>query len=252
MAALKVNSSFITNQLSILVIGAGGTGSEFMSKLFKLNIINVKLGGQPFDVVLADGDTVDDVNLGRQGFYPCDLSQYKSEVLINRFNTFGGTEWRFSTDYVKPTQLNIRHYDLVVTCVDSGKFRAELGVEFSDSDTNTLWLDGGNDNDSGQIVCGHIGQAKNRHPNVWDLFGDQLKANQGDDTPSCSTEMALSRQTFGINSMIAEVMIQMLWQLLRTTELIKTIAYVDLGSLDITSVESSKELWGLYGYKQAS
>jgi len=245
---INAPQSWLTRSPKILVIGVGGTGSEVMSRLLKLNTLIERLDGLPLDVTVADGDTVSEFNIGRQNFYMCDIGENKAEVTVNRMNVFCNTQWKYIDQMINPSNIGNNKYDLVITCVDSGIFRAELGERFSDLDSQTLWLDGGNDNNSGQIIMGHLGRCKDKHPNLWDLFGDQLMENAGDDTPSCSSESAIAKQTFGINSQIAEIMIQMLWQLLRTTMLEKTISYVNLKTLDVSSVDACPKQWALYGY----
>jgi PRTRC genetic system ThiF family protein len=245
---LHTPKSWFTAPVKVLVVGAGGTGSEMLSRLYKMDYLLQKLGGDGFHVTLADPDHVSEFNLGRQSFYFSDINSNKAEVLISRLNAFTETQWHY---FPKKMTMDFRYedFDLVISCVDSASFRFELGKAYQNVNTDTLWLDGGNGFDDGQVVMGHLGRHSEKVPNVFDLMGDELEVITDDRTESCSTENALKKQTFGINSQIAEVMGQMLWQLMRFSQLDRNIAYVDLKQLTTTSVLSEPEQWSLYGYQ---
>ena len=248
---LKAPECWLTQSPEILVIGAGGTGSEVLSRLFKLNFLIQKLGGNQLNITVADGDIVSEFNIGRQNFYNCDIGFNKADILINRFNAFGNCNWRSIARNLAAKDVEDLEPDIVVTCVDSGNFRADLGKHFKKRTTNILWLDGGNDSHSGQVVIGHLGKHLSKVPNVYDLFGRSLRT-VSKDSPSCSTEQAIQKQTFGINSQIAEVMCQLIWQLLRFTKIEQHIVYTDVQRLETTAIGVSEQQWALYGYKKAS
>ena len=54
------------NAINVLVIGAGGTGSAFLSKLAQLQATLTHLGAKGFNVVVADDDTVSQTNIDRR------------------------------------------------------------------------------------------------------------------------------------------------------------------------------------------
>lgn len=243
---------FLNGKPKILLIGAGGTGSELLSRLYKLHALLTNLGGESFDLTVADGDLVSEFNIGRQNFYHCDIGLNKAEVLVNRFNAFANTTWEYIDHYLEKDDFNSNignAYDLIITCIDNGRFRAEIGEHFKQDYSEALWLDGGNDSHTGQIVIGHLANhSNNKIPNIYDLFGSELKLSNDGDNPSCSTEEAIQKQTFGVNSQVAEIMSQLIWQLFRNQHIKQHIAYVDVSSLNVSSIDACKEQWKLYGY----
>ena len=84
-----------------------------------------------------------------------------------------------------------------------------------------LWIDTGNDANSGQVIMGHWGGRNMRVkgietvlPNVLDLYPG-LKQQKGDEQASCSVEEAIDRQDFGINQRVAAEASGLLWRLIR-------------------------------------
>lgn len=55
-----------TNPLTINLIGAGGTGSQVLTALARMNHALIELGHAGFIVKLWDDDKVSEANLGRQ------------------------------------------------------------------------------------------------------------------------------------------------------------------------------------------
>lgn len=242
------NISLLTEQVNVFVIGAGGTGSELIAQLFKMNYILKKLGHQGIHVTMIDGDTVSPSNIGRQGFWENDVGQYKAQTLIERFNTFGGCDWAFNNSYAVPSRVNLRKIQIVFTCVDKASFRAELGEVFSKIKTETLWIDGGNDSHQGQVILGHLGiPEKDRLPNVYDLF-PSLSEMVDNIEESCSHEQSLTKQDFGLNNRVASGMTNLLWQLLRRGELNHHGAFLDLHSGTQDALSINKDVWATFGY----
>ena len=83
-----------TNPLTVNLIGAGGTGSQVLTLLARMNHAFTELGHPGLQVRLWDGDTVSQANLGRQLFAHSELKLNKAVALINRVNGFFGTNWK--------------------------------------------------------------------------------------------------------------------------------------------------------------
>jgi len=64
-------------------------------------------------------------------------------------------------------------------------------------------------------------------PTVYDFYPD-LDGMQDNDAPSCSMEEALANQDLPINRTIANVVMQLIWSLLRHGGLNHQGAYVDI------------------------
>jgi len=73
-----------TNPVTVTLIGAGGTGSQLLTALARMNHALVALGHAGLHVSLYDDDVVTEANLGRQLFADAELGQYKAAALINR------------------------------------------------------------------------------------------------------------------------------------------------------------------------
>lgn len=240
--------TLLNKQVHVTVIGAGGTGSYLVSELAQMNFLLKKLGGIGLHVTLYDEAKVSEFNVGRQNFHAMDVDLHKSKVLIERVNNFFGTNWLFKTENFYPSSDNVG--DVVLTCADIAKLRYDLGKQYHNSGSCSLWIDGGNGQSDGQVILGWLCN-KNKEtlmPNIYDLYGEQLLAVDDDDEPSCSHEQSLNRQDFGVNSMIAKVMAQFLWRLLRHGSVDHHGAYIDLSTSLTTPLEFDQEVWASFGW----
>lgn len=77
-----------TNPVTVNLIGAGGTGSQVLTALARMNHALTELNHAGLSVRLWDDDVINEANLGRQLFAECELGLYKSVALINRANRF--------------------------------------------------------------------------------------------------------------------------------------------------------------------
>lgn len=249
-----IPNSWVLSPVKILVIGAGGTGSILLSVLAQMdyNLRQLSGGESYLDITVADGDTVSQFNIGRQAFYVGDVGLFKSEVLVNRFNQFSGTNWSFATEFVSAKDVFSFKADLVITCVDSAKFRFELGEYCANKQSNTLWLDCGNDTNSGQIIFGHIGcKSKDKLPNIYDLYGDALSSIEDRPEDSCSHAAALASQDFGVNHTIAINATNLLWQILRHGKVNHHGFFVDISSGTTNPLKIDHQVWRSFGYSEA-
>ena len=90
---------------SIVLIGAGGTGSRLMPALTQLartclKKYNPNAWLDKLPIFVIDGDKVEEKNLLRQNFISKDVGQYKSVVLANRYSTAFGVPVYASTDFI--------------------------------------------------------------------------------------------------------------------------------------------------------
>src|SRR5580704_15961927 len=73
-----------TNPVSVNLIGAGGTGSQVLSALARINHSLIALNHPGISVRVFDNDIVTSANLGRQLFSASELGLNKAVALINR------------------------------------------------------------------------------------------------------------------------------------------------------------------------
>ncbi|MBW8191351.1 PRTRC system ThiF family protein [Neiella marina] len=250
--------SMLTDTVDITLIGAGGTGGELLQQLWKMHHALTKLGHDGFNVTVYDGDIVTESNVGRQPFWPCDLALNKAEVLVKRFNAWGGTDWKFRPEYADANAivggLRYKPYELLITCVDKASFRAELGVAANQFRGDNLWIDAGNGASNGQVILGHIGSKAGvdlRLPNVFDLF-PSLANIEDNDEDSCSHEEAFAKQDFGINVDMASAIRGLIWQMLRYGRLEHHGVFVDMQTADTTPLKIDPLVWSTFGYGVAS
>ncbi len=250
-----VNHEFEGTKTKVVIIGAGGTGSELISQLFKINYTLIKLGSAGLDVTLIDDDVVSESNIGRQSYYMFDLGEQKSKTLIDRFNTFGNLRWKYKVERITPDNVAefIPNNCVVFTCVDNPIARVTVGEHLETRlDSGVVWIDGGNGRDTGQVVCGTYEERKDleysRLPSVYDLYGEQLRTQEYVATDSCSHLEAIRAQTLGINNAIALQMTQLFWQLVREGEIKAHGAIVELKTFTVKPLPIDPQIWTMFGF----
>ena len=241
LTAIHITDNYLlnpTNPVTLNLIGAGGTGSNMVMALAKMNYCLIALGHPGLQVYLYDDDRVSEANLGRQGFAECELHQYKSVALINRVNRFYGTNWKAVTSKFtcKDCHLfpNKGKANIYVSCVDNIASRVEIaeilkGFAFHsryERNKPLYWMDLGNSKYTGQAILSTVAPIKQPEslqyktvdelPMVTDEFKELLSnAEPEDNTPSCSTAEALAKQDLFINPTLANEGASLLYQLLR-------------------------------------
>lgn len=227
-----------TNPIIINLIGAGGTGSQVLTALARMNHAITELNHSGLSVRLWDDDVITDANLGRQLFAESELGFYKSVALINRINRFFGTNWKaetqkFQKDDLGKLQSNMKS-EIFISCVDSVKSRFDIAEILNELKIDKgyyrnqckYWIDFGNSQFSGQVLLSTIGNIKQPNsekyetvenlPFITEEFGELLKSSEAeDDSPSCSLAEALEKQDLFINSTLAQMGSSLLWSLFR-------------------------------------
>ncbi|MFL9876474.1 PRTRC system ThiF family protein [Paraburkholderia megapolitana] len=244
-----IPGAMVSRAWKVVVVGAGGTGSAFLPALARLHHAMIELehpGG--IECTVFDDDCVSDTNVGRQGFYPNDVGQYKALLLVNRLNNLMGTAWEARTERIDSRSK--LYADLVVGCVDTRRARHAI-VQAAKAGRCDYYLDCGNETDRGQVILGQFGKNRvDRLPHVGDLFPDLTnpKNDRGDDAPSCSMAEALSRQSLVINQAIAVQAFNLLWTLFRTGTLSYSAVFVNLATGRTNPVPLDPEAWARFGY----
>ena len=226
------------NPIVVNLIGAGGTGSQFLTALARMNHSLIALHHPGLFVRVFDDDKVAPANLGRQLFTTAEIGLYKAVALVNRINLFFGTDWKAIPEKYEPAAFTnepeTAMAELTISCVDTVAARfviAELLTTLHASrrqsyHTPLYWLDFGNSRDTGQVILSTLAdiqqpvskkfKVSSKLPLVTEEFKELLEnAEQGDDTPSCSLAEALTKQDLFINSALANLGASLLWQLLR-------------------------------------
>jgi PRTRC genetic system ThiF family protein len=240
----------------VVVVGAGGTGSAVLPSLARLHHAMLELGHPGgINCTVFDDDTVSPTNVGRQGFYPNDVGEYKASLIVNRLNMLMGTNWRAETSRFT-ANVNCRDINLIIGCVDTRAARQTI-VKTAAMNGNGYYLDCGNDTDKGQIVLGQLmdsvaaKKCLDRLPHVGDLFPDLIdpSLDAKDETPSCSMADALRKQSLVINQAIAVQAFNMLWTMFRTGHVPFSGVFVNLATGRTNPIPVDPVAWARFGYE---
>ena len=79
--------------VTVFIIGAGGTGSQVITNLARMDTALQASGHPGLHVTLFDPDTVTQANIGRQLFSETELGMNKAIAAVTRINRFFGTAW---------------------------------------------------------------------------------------------------------------------------------------------------------------
>ncbi len=243
--------SYIKNpvhKITVELVGLGGTGSQVLTSLARMNEALMGLNHPGLHVRAWDDDVVSESNMGRQLFSPADLNINKAMVLVTRINRFFGYEWEARTEqYTGKTTGNI-----IITCVDSAKARLTIGKKLKHlkqanqpTDDAYYWLDLGNLQKTGQCVLGTLRpstppandkKGKATLKNVVQLFPQLKRIKEAMQGPSCSLAEALEKQDLFINSTLAQFGCNLLWKLIREGMIKYHGCYVNLESLSVNPI----------------
>lgn len=222
------------NPILVNLIGAGGTGSQVLSALARINHALVAMQHPGLFVRCFDDDVVKEANLGRQLFAPSECGQPKSSALIARINRFFGINWksictRFDENTVPPELLSS---NITISCVDTAASRftiaktlRRLPIHQRHRDRCLYWMDFGNALQSGQVILSTVHPIKQpvskqfttiaTLPPLTEEYKTLLQSAKEEDLPSCSLADALSKQDLFINSSLAALGASLLWNLFR-------------------------------------
>lgn len=212
-----------THAITVNLIGCGGTGSQVLTSLGRINQALMALEHPGLSVSAYDTDIVSHANIARQLFSISDLGLNKAEVLITRLNSFFASDWQA---YPIMYNRNCCPANITISCVDTVNSRMEISRINTPNNipyTPIYWLDFGNGNSYGQFVLGSFHKIKQPASKKYktisklklatELF-DYSQINESDSGPSCSLSEALTKQDLFINSSLSHLGCSLLWQLL--------------------------------------
>ena len=143
---------------TLTIVGLGGTGANLAMRigriLFAMKSANIQI---PEGIVLIDPDRVEQRNIGRQMFLKGDVGETKVVTVMRHLNAAYGLNVSAIQEPVSATHLI--GSKLILGCVDGPGPRAVI-AEFMSQNYTTyascpIWIDGGNDKESGQVVLGN-------------------------------------------------------------------------------------------------
>lgn len=254
-----VNKHLLSQQQRphIVLVGAGGTGSQILSGLARLDRALRALGGPGLNVTVYDDDTVSEANIGRQLFIPPDIGQNKAITLVTRVNAAFGISFRAIPRRFTGESNGDFSYGtiaMIIGAVDTRKSRQEI-LAYTRRNRVAYWLDAGNKSADGQIVLGECLKEGQRDwhmrlPMVHELFPAILDDDvPGDDLPSCSLAEALERQSLFINQSMATHALAMLWKMFREGCIDYSAVFVNLDMGSVNTLKISRENWLRFGHR---
>jgi PRTRC genetic system ThiF family protein len=256
MLPYRLPNNLLTSSVQIDLVGCGGSGSQMLAGLARLHVAMLGLG-HPAGISLTawDPDVVTETNVGRQLFSPSDIGRPKADVLINRVNLFYGLDWAAKP---RPFEYSYRTAHILITCVDSARARLDIAAiaerQYYDK---AIWIDLGNDRDTGQVVWGELARdaserkRPNRLPTVIDLFPDLASAEMAErdrQEPSCSLAASLDRQSLFINQAVATLALNALFRAFRFGGLMHSAWFTDLATGTTSALPIDATAWRRFGH----
>ena len=200
----------------IIVIGTGGTGSFFSKELSRFLYNNHH---KVRELILVDGDTIEEKNMSRQAFMEEDIGQKKSVVLAEAYNTAFGLNWKAVGNYLT-TQKSLKalmnshgsmtehRKTIIVGCVDNHACRLLVEKVFLKHNKDVFYLDSANEFSSGEVVFARKERGKVVSPVRSQIFPDVLRGDLRKVTElSCEELNNASPQHIAVNMLAGNILL---------------------------------------------
>ena len=221
--------------VKIVMLGAGGTGGHIAPHLYRL----LYALERPARFIICDGDVVEQKNLVRQNFSEADLGKNKARVLAERYSRVFGIETEYVpnfvesldalTELIRPGQWKRNQHDwngmeemtVLIGAVDNNKTRQLCHKAFSQA-KELIYIDSGNGEFTGQVVCGVRRNGRTVQKPVGSLYPELMRDN-GDKFPtelSCAEAAQSDPQSMAANITAATAVVNMVYNILTHGECI--------------------------------
>ena len=227
--------------VKVIMLGAGGTGGYIAPHLYRL----LHTIERPVKVIIVDGDIVEEKNLIRQNFVASDIGRNKAQVLAERYASAFGMEAYYIPDFIEcesklfeltkpdthlsspnPYQRSSSHV-ILIGAVDNNRSRQLCHQVFNKAD-DIIYLDSGNGEYTGQVVCGIRRKGWTYFEPIGDAYPDILIDNDKFPTELSCAEAAVSApQSIVANVMAATAVVSYIYNI------------IVLGSIEARSVTFS-------------
>ena len=215
--------------VKIVMLGAGGTGGHIAPNIYRL----LYALERPTRFIICDGDVVERKNLVRQNFSEADLGRNKACVLAERYSHVFGMETEYVPNYIErldvlteliqPLDWKRDQYDwktvkemvILIGAVDNNKSRQLCHQAFSRSQ-ELIYIDSGNGEFTGQVVCGVRRNGHTVQRPVGSAFPELLR-DRGDKFPtelSCAEASQSDPQSIAANITAATAVVTMVYNIL--------------------------------------
>lgn len=235
--------------VNISVVGCGGTGSMILRDLARMHVTLQAMGHPGLHVSAFDPDVFSEANIGRQLMDHSDVGRSKAIVLIERINRVYGVQWNGYKN-----KFRFKHQGnptLLITAVDTIDARRKIynsSLRFISKIENVggylYWIDAGNGHNFGQVMLGTsktLRQPKSLNFKGVGLLPSPIEIYQGvkeeGSEDSCSVAQALGKQDLMINSMMAQIVSQMIWSMIREKRISYRGVYLNLQNFTMRPVK---------------
>ncbi len=223
--------------VTVNLVGAGGTGSQVLTCLARLDVTLRALGHPGLHVTLYDPDEVTEANIGRQLFSDTEFGLNKAVCLISRVNNFFGNNWKAMPELFPKLAKHASEFNLAnitITCTDNVQSRLDMwnflkpvssNIKSTDYKTVLYWMDFGNSQTTGQVIIGTVPERITQPKSKLFATVESLKViteytqynseNRDESGPSCSLAEALHKQDLFINSTLAQLGCNIFWKMFR-------------------------------------
>ena len=219
----------ITRPVSVLVIGAGGTGGYIIPHLYRIAYATKR----KYRIVIADGDIVEKKNLIRQNFSNYDIGSNKAEAMAERYSDVFGIETEYVPEYIEDEdmlcdllmpkltsqEMTKKPLYIIIGAVDNNRSRVMCHNVFNKLN-DVIYIDSGNGEYTGQVVCGIKEDGKVISLPVAEIYPDILVDTEKFPSElSCAERSVSAPQSIAANLFASMAVSAMLYYLLAIGEL---------------------------------
>lgn len=219
-----------TRPVKIVQLGAGGTGGHIAPHLYRL----LYALDRPARYIICDGDVVEEKNLVRQNFTPADLGENKAKVLAERYSAVFGMETEYVPSFIEsedrlrqlltPERWRDRNREIIkemvilLGAVDNNKSRQLCHRVFHQA-KELIYIDSGNGEFTGQVVCGVRRAGKVYYPPIGTAYPDVLEDTDKFPTElSCAEASVSAPQSIAANITAATAVVDLIYNILALGE----------------------------------
>lgn len=213
-------------KINIFLLGAGGTGGYIAPHLYRI----AYAAKRKVKIIIIDGDIVEEKNLIRQNFAPYDIGEFKAEVIAKRYSEVFGIETQYMNDFIECEEaleklIHDQSYrpaigiscglTILIGAVDNNRSRQICHNVFQRAE-NLIYIDSGNGEYTGQVVCGIKKNGKTSAKPVGSIYPDIIndKEEKLPTELSCAERSVSAPQSIAANLFASTAVTALLYQLI--------------------------------------
>lgn len=229
---------------TLVIAGLGGTGANVAARLGRILYAMKENGIRIPQLILVDPDVVEDRNIGRQLFLQGDVGLSKAVAVMRHLNAAYGLE-----TVAIPEPIHRKHLynsGIILGCVDGAAGRRTIhDYMITSYHGSCVWIDAGNDRESGQVVLGDYNRngmaltnsAYSNIPIPSLIFPGLIEESVSIEQPLSCAELILRwEQDMLINDWMALVVAQYVKRLLLREPIHTFLTYVGSNALAVRSI----------------